>query len=107
MPFTLTLKNPCIDPTFVTIETSVLLNQFYELHEHDPIGFQFTHDPYTIQTVPITHGLCGDLTYTSTFMTAAIVSLNPVTDPFSDAVGYNPITLTHTVYSEDFALLGI
>jgi len=48
VPFTLTLKNPCIDSNFVTIDTSVLLNQFYELHEHDPVGFQFTHDPYTI-----------------------------------------------------------
>ena len=37
--FTLTLNNPCIDSSFVTIEADVLLDQRYELHEHDPVGF--------------------------------------------------------------------
>ena len=37
--FTLTLKNPCIDSNFVTLKAAVLLNQIYELHEHDPVGF--------------------------------------------------------------------
>ena len=77
--FTLTLKNPCIDPNYVIIEADVLLNQIYELHEHDPAGFQFIHDPFVIQTVPINHDLCGLLTYTSTFMTTPISNLNPVT----------------------------
>ena len=36
--FTLTLKNPCIDSNFVTIEPAILLNKIYELHEHDPDG---------------------------------------------------------------------
>ena len=48
--FTLTLKNPCIDPNFVFIKPSVLLNQVYELHEHDPSGYQFTHAPFVIET---------------------------------------------------------
>ena len=37
--FTLTLKNPCIDPGFVSIQKSALTDQRYELFEHDPIGF--------------------------------------------------------------------
>ena len=40
-------------------------------------------------------------------MTVTIIDLDPVAQPMSDAVGYNPITLTHTVYSEDFALIGV
>ena len=40
-------------------------------------------------------------------MTATITDLNPVTQPMADAVGYNPTTLTHSVYSEDFGLIGV
>ena len=65
--FTLTLKNPCIDSNFVTIEPAVLLNKQYELHEHDPDGLQFIHDPFVVKTLPNPHFLCGDLTYSSTF----------------------------------------
>ena len=39
-------------------------------------------------------------------MTAAIDGINPMTNPVSDAVGYDPATLTFTVYSENFSLLG-
>ena len=39
-------------------------------------------------------------------MTAPIDGINPIFDPLSEAVGYNPTTLTHTVYSEDFGLIG-
>ena len=40
-------------------------------------------------------------------MTATITDLDPVVQEMSDAVGYDPTTLTHTVYSEDFGLIGI
>ena len=40
-------------------------------------------------------------------MTVTITDLDPVAQPMSDAVGYNPTTLTHTVYSEDFGLIGV
>ena len=46
------------------------------------------------------------MTYTSKFMTETITDLDPVAQPMSEAVGYNPTTLTHTVYSEDFGLIG-
>ena len=40
-------------------------------------------------------------------MTATITDLDPVAQAMSDAIGYNPSTLTHTVYSEDFGLIGV
>ena len=40
-------------------------------------------------------------------MTTTITNLDPVAQAMSDAIGYNPTTLTHTVYSEDFDLIGI
>ena len=106
--FSFTIKNPCIDPTYVTIEKAVLLNQIYELHEFDPVGYEFTHDPFVIKTLPFDHSLCGSLTYTSTFMTVDIDETIAVfADPMSDPVRYDQSTLTHAVYSEDFALLGL
>ena len=91
------MKNPCIDPNYVTIEKAVLLNQVYELYEYDPIGYQFTHDPFTVVTKPISHTLCGDLVYTSTFMSQAI---NEVSTP----LGYSAANLTHNLYTEDLVL---
>ena len=35
--FSLTLKNPCIDPAYVTIEKAELLNYAYNLFMYDPI----------------------------------------------------------------------
>jgi hypothetical protein len=40
-------------------------------------------------------------------MTTAISDLAPFDDTMTDAVGYNPATLTHSIYSENFSLLGI
>jgi len=40
-------------------------------------------------------------------MSAAISDLAPYTDVMNDAVGYDPAILTHSIYSENFALLGI
>ena len=33
-------------------------------------------------------------------------SYDVLTDPFNDPVSYDQTTLTHTVYSEDFGLIG-
>lgn len=92
-PYTLTLKNPCIDSSFVTFAKPGITAQQYELFEHDPTGFQFNHDPVTIVTSPITHGLCGAISYTSTFMTAGIDGILPMDDITTNPVGYNPASL--------------
>ena len=34
-------------------------------------------------------------------------SVDPVANPLSNPVGYDSATRTHTVYSEDFSLLGL
>ena len=39
-------------------------------------------------------------------MTEAIDGINPIALPLSDAVGYDPASLTFTVYSENFDLVG-
>ena len=36
--FNLRLKNPCIDPTYVTIAQVPLVNQAYDLYDFDPTG---------------------------------------------------------------------
>ena len=60
-----------------------------------------------VKTLPFTHTLCGDLTYSSTFMTQAITDLAPFDDVMVDPVGYDSVALEHSVYSEDFGLLGL
>ena len=105
--FTLTLENPCINSNFVTFAKPGITPQQYELYEHDPPGFQFNHDPVTIVTQPISHTLCGLISYTSTFMTAGIDGILPMDNIAQDPVGYDPANLQFTVYSEDFNLLGL
>ena len=106
--FKLIIKNPCIDPAFVKIEKAILLNKIYELYEHDPLGLQFVHDTFTIETEPISHILCGSLVYDSTFMTAKIDgSIDVLDDPNSNPVSYDQASRQHTIYSEDFSLLGL
>ena len=78
----LTLKNPCIDPAYVTIESMPLVIHSYDLYDFDPTGLQWIHDPFNVNTVPISHTLCGDLTYEATFMD------NPI-DTVSDPMKYN------------------
>lgn len=58
--------------------------------------------------MPNPHTLCGDeLTYVSKFMNAPIdASYDVMTDPMNDAVSYDQATRTHTLYSEDFGLIG-
>ena len=97
--FTLKLKNPCIDSSYVTIQTVALVDQVYDLYDFVPDGFSWTHDPFTLNTTPITHSLCGDFTYEATFMGSAITAA-------STPVKYDTLTRTFTIYSEDFALIG-
>ena len=97
--FTLTIRNPCINSAFVTINQSVLVDKTYQLYSFKPSGFSFNHSPFTVATNPISHTLCGDLVYTSTFMSVAITGA-------STPLSYSASTLTHTVYSEDITLKG-
>ena len=103
--FILTLKNPCIDPDFTTIQQVPLpVGEQYILHDYKTAGgYTFTHDPFLTVTTPIpNHGLCGSISYTATFEGAAI---DTTTKP---PMAYDTDTASRTflIYSEDFGLLG-
>ena len=68
--FTLTLRNPCVDPLFVKIDKVLLPSDLtYALWEGDPgTGVQFSHDPYLVSTTPLVgHSLCGEVDYAVLF----------------------------------------
>ena len=57
------------------------------------------HDPFILDTVPIVHTLCGDLTYVATFMN------NPI-DTLSLPMIYDAATQQYSIYTEDVNLVG-
>ena len=73
----------------------------YDLYDFDPLpaGFIWTHTPFTINTTPNPHTLCGDLTYEATFMGTAL-------DTNTSPVSYDTATRSYAIYSEDFGLIG-
>ena len=93
------IKNPCIDPAFVQIDSLALTDQIYDLYDFDPVGFQWIHPDFVLVTNPISHALCGGFTYAATFM-------NNVIDMTTNPMKYDTLTRTYTFYSEDFALIG-
>ena len=103
--FNLRVKNPCYDPDYVQIVTSPLpigAPHSYTLFEYasdDPYWF-LTHDPWTYQTSPTTHTLCGDITYTATFESVTA-------DETSIPVVYHQSNRTFGIYSDDFSLAGM
>lgn len=58
--FTLTIKNPCIDPNFTVIEMPSLSDHVYRINEPE---ISFTHGLATLLTFPVPHQLCGELAY--------------------------------------------
>ena len=67
--FNLRIKNPCIDSDYVIInQTALPVGQKYILHDYKLAGgYKFAHNSFLIVTSPITHSLCGALTYSATF----------------------------------------
>ena len=92
----LKLKNPCIDSDYVTIQTNLLAAKNYALHE---TTLAWTHDAFVINTAPITHTLCGELSYEATFMN------NPI-DLDTNPMSYDSASRTYTFYTEDESLRG-
>jgi len=97
--FILTIKNPCIDPNYVTIQTKPLNDQNYDLYDLAPNGLQWIHDAFVLNTLPFSHTLCGGFTYKATFKDTAISAS-------SSPMKYETATRTYSFYSEDFGLLG-
>ena len=102
--FLLKLRNPCIDPAYITINQVPLpVGEQYILHDFKVVGgYTFFHDPFDIVTLPFQHDLCGGLTYTATFNGSPI----DTTTKAATGMAYDTATQTFDIYSEDFALLG-
>lgn len=64
-----------------------------------PDGLVWVHDAFTLDTVPITHSLCGDFTYLATFDSNYI-------DTLSSPMVYDTTSRTYSIYSEEFGLIG-
>ena len=100
--FILRVKNPCIDPEFVSISQKELpIGEVYVLHNFKAQGgYTFTHAPFELVTNPIAHNLCGKLAYTAKFESEPI---DAMTKP---PMSYDTNTLSFVIYSEDLSLLG-
>ena len=101
--FNLRVKNPCIDPDFVYIQTVPLPTGLsYTLYSFDASNrYEFSHSSFIVTTSPIvSHTLCGPLKYQATFESAPI-------DSSSVPMAYDSDSQTFAIYSEDLDLLGI
>ena len=73
----------------------------YYLYSFAPAAkYEFSHTAFTVDTTPITHSLCGPITYSVTFDGVAI------------GLGSVPMTYDSTsnkwaIYSEDYTYLGM
>ena len=68
--FILRIKNPCLDPDFVKIVPNNLLNKTYSLGSYadlSPAGMQWNHAPFTVETYPVQHDQCGEISYEAFF----------------------------------------
>lgn len=75
--FNLRVKNPCIDPDFVSIQTVPLPSGLeYALFSFDATSrMEFSHSSFIVVTSPIaSHTLCGPLSYEATFESTPIDS---------------------------------
>ena len=91
----LTVKNPCVDQNFVSIVGSPLNALQYDINT-GPNAYA-AHTEFTVNTVPIVHMLCGDLTYSATYKG------NPIST--SDMpLAYDPATRVFTGDTSDYGL---
>ena len=91
------VKNPCIDPAFVSIEKKPLPSDVsYTLLEGNRA---FIHSPFELVTTTDSQALCGSITYTATF-DGVPVSLETV--PMS----YDSESLKFMVFSDQSDHIG-
>jgi hypothetical protein len=95
--FIVTLKNPCINPAFVTVQTTPLPRITYQLGSYPTSGFTFETQAFAIVTRPIVHTLCGSLTYTTN---------SPLYTTAPGTLVYNVNFRTFTIYTVDKKLVG-
>ena len=95
------MKNPCIDPDYITIESRPLPTGLsYTLFSApNGDGLHFVHDPFSIVASASTKAVCGPLSHSTTFEGVTI-------DSDSDPMKYIDETHTYIIYSENEALIG-
>ena len=95
--FKLTIKNPCIDQAYVTIDAPTYTKKTYIIDSvvdpFDPEG------EFTVETWPVVgHTLCGDLSFVAKYDNALMDG---------DPMAYNEVTREFTASSSDGTLIGL
>ena len=65
-----------------------------------PDGYKFTHDEFTVTTLPFDHTLCGDVNY-KVYFDATELSTS------SEPIAYDTILRQFEIYSEDLDIIGM
>ena len=99
--FYVTFKNPCLDTDFVQIVAPELFP--YEFFIGDVNPLKFSHEPFEIITMPITHTLCAGWRKGSARFTVTPRFDNFIIDEADEPVSYdNRQFRVYTDYSEDY-----
>ena len=74
-------------------------SQSYTLFSNSPNGLAWSASPFEIETSPIAHSFCGDISYSASYSGASLSdSSSPIT--------FLSSSLQLGIYSEDTALIG-
>ena len=96
--FDVTFENPCVDTDFVNIEAPGTLSDLeYPITSG---AKQYTHEAFTVSTVPFSHDICGDLTCTTKY-NSVVVGASDTPFAYSD-----PANDEITINSNDANLIG-
>ena len=95
--FDLTIKNPCINQNYVTIQAPTFTKKTYTI---DSGSFEFpAEDSFTVMTTPLVgHNLCGSLSFVAKYDNAMVDG---------DPLDYNDQTRVFTASSQDGSLIGL
>ena len=100
--FILRVKNPCLDPKYVKIVPNDLFYMTYTLGSFAPSGMEFEHNRFTVETYPVQHDLCGEITYEAFFNGQPVAGTTLNTSPLQ----YDPSTGVFTFFTDSPNLIG-
>ena len=91
------MKNPCVDSAFVTVVGADLDGLSYTLGK--PATSFAAHAEFTIQTLPNSHELCGEIEYRGRFADVSVQETG------ESPLSYDATTRVFTAESSDVSLL--
>ena len=103
--FILRVKNPCLDPEFVQIVPNDLTYVTYALGsfaDTSPQGYQWEFAPFTVETFPVQHDHCGEISYEVKFKGEPVWNT-----PNSIPMQFDPANNVLTFFTNDSGLVGI